>query len=133
MVYASSTQVERGNAYGDSKRAAEEALAAYAAGTGAQLAIFRLANVFGKWCRPGYNSVVATFCHQISHGLPVTIDDPDATVDLVYVDDVVAAFVAELSAAPTSATARPCPPRTTVTVGRLGRCSRSSATCAARW
>ena len=119
VVYASSTQVERGNAYGDSKRAAEAALEAYAAETGAQVAIFRLANVFGKWCRPGYNSVVATFCHQISHGLPVTVDDPDATVDLVYVDDVVAAFVAELSAAPTSATARPCPPRTTVTVGRL--------------
>jgi UDP-2-acetamido-2,6-beta-L-arabino-hexul-4-ose reductase len=119
VVYASSTQVERGNAYGRSKLVAEAALEAYAAQTGAQVAIFRLANVFGKWCRPHHNSVVATFCHQISRGLPVTVDDPDATVELVYVDDVVEAFLAELTAAPTTATSRPCPRGTTVTVGRI--------------
>jgi UDP-2-acetamido-2,6-beta-L-arabino-hexul-4-ose reductase len=119
VVYASSVQVERGNAYGDSKLGAEAALEAYAAETGAQVAIFRLTNVFGKWCRPSSHSFVATFCHQISHGLPVTVDDPDARVDLVYVDDVVEAFVAELKGGPATGTSRPCPPSTTVTVGRV--------------
>jgi UDP-2-acetamido-2,6-beta-L-arabino-hexul-4-ose reductase len=119
VVYASSIHVARDDAYGRSKLAAEAALEAWAAESGAQVAIFRLANVFGKWCRPGYNSFVATFCHAISHGLPLTVDDPDAEVELVYVDEVVEAFLAELGGSPTNGTSRPCPPATTVTVGRV--------------
>lgn len=93
LLFASSIQADRDNPYGRSKRAAELALAAYSDETGAIAAICRLPNVFGKWCRPNYNSVVATFCHNISRGLPISISNPDAALQLVYVDDVVDAFV----------------------------------------
>ena len=68
----------------------------FAAQTGARVCIYRLKNVFGKWCRPNYNSVVATFCHNIANDLPIQISDPDREMELVYVDDVVEAFLAEL-------------------------------------
>jgi UDP-2-acetamido-2,6-beta-L-arabino-hexul-4-ose reductase len=100
VVYASSTQAERDNEYGRSKLAAEEVLRSYAADTGAPVWIFRLTNVFGKWSRPNYNSAVATFCHQVANGLPVTVSDPAVPLRLVYIDDVVAAFVAILNAPP---------------------------------
>ena len=58
--------------------------------------IYRLTNVFGKWCRPNYNSVVATFCHNIAHDLPITISDPSHEIDFIHVDDVVQAFVSEV-------------------------------------
>ena len=90
VAFASSIQAERDNPYGASKRAAEEHLSAYAAATGSSVAIYRFANVFGKWSRPDYNSAVATFCHNIARGLPVRIDDPQAPVRLIYIDDVVA-------------------------------------------
>jgi len=93
MVVASSTQAERANAYGLSKRAAEEAALAYRAETGAPVHIFRLTNVFGKWARPNYNSAVATFCHNTARGLPITVNDPSAPLKLVYVDDVCDAFL----------------------------------------
>lgn len=96
VVYTSSIQAEFTNAYGSSKRAAEDALRALAG----PVYIFRLPNVFGKWCRPNYNSVVATFCHNIAHDLPIQINDPDAQLRLVYIDDVVAAFLAMLDQAP---------------------------------
>lgn len=99
VVYASSIQAERDNAYGASKRAAEDALRALAQATGAAVSIYRLPNVFGKWCRPNYNSAVATFCHNIAHDLPIQINDPAAAVKLVYVDDVCAAFLAHMGAA----------------------------------
>ena len=90
LLYASSIQAELDNPYGRSKRAAEDVLKAYGQASGAPVAIFRLPNVFGKWCRPNYNSVVATFCHNISHGLPISVNDPSRILRLVYVDDVVA-------------------------------------------
>ena len=121
VVFASSIQVARGNAYGASKRAAEIALEAYARESGAEVAVFRLANVFGKWSRPHHNSFVATFCHAVARGLPVTIDDPGACVELVYVDDVVAAFVAELDSAPGRDSLRPALRATTVTVGQVAQ------------
>jgi UDP-2-acetamido-2,6-beta-L-arabino-hexul-4-ose reductase len=96
VVYTSSTQAGRDNAYGVSKRDAEDALRALAAETGQPVWIYRLPNVFGKWCRPNYNSAVATFCHNIVHGLPITINDPDARLQLVYIDDVVRAFLSHL-------------------------------------
>ena len=88
FVLSSSIQAELDNPYGASKREAEEALAWYAEQGGAAV-IYRLTNVFGKWCRPNYNSVVATFCHNIAHDLPITISDPARELQLVYVDDVV--------------------------------------------
>ena len=93
VVFASSIQAERDNPYGRSKRAAEAVLERYGAETGAVVAISRLPNVFGKWCRPNYNSVVATFCHNISRGLPITVSDPSASLRLVYIDDVVEALM----------------------------------------
>ena len=92
IVYASSTQATLDNAYGRSKLAAEQVLLRHGEASGSQVVVFRLPNVFGKWCRPNYNSVVATFCHQICRGLPVTINDGAAPLRLVYIDDVVGAF-----------------------------------------
>jgi len=97
IVMSSSIQAELDNPYGVSKRRAEEALSSFARETGAAVSIYRLKNVFGKWCRPNYNSVVATFCHNIVYGLPISISDPAREIDLVYVDDVVERFVAELN------------------------------------
>lgn len=96
IVYASSTQATLDNPYGASKRAAEDVLFAYANEIAAQVYIFRLTNVFGKWARPNYNSAVATFCYNIARGLPITVNDATAKLNLVYVDDVVSAFVALL-------------------------------------
>lgn len=94
VVYTSSIQAERDNDYGTSKRAAEEALLALQEDTGNPVFIYRLPNVFGKWARPNYNSVVATFCHNIARDLPIQINDPSAIIRLVYVDDVVDSFMA---------------------------------------
>lgn len=98
VVYTSSTQAERDNAYGVSKKGAEDALFALQRDHGVPVHVFRLPNVFGKWCRPNYNSAVATFCHNIARGLPITVNDPDAPLRLVYVDDVLEAFVGLLAA-----------------------------------
>lgn len=93
LILASSIQAERDNPYGRSKRAAEDAVKALAEETGNPAVIFRLPGVFGKWCRPNYNSVVATFCHNIARNLPIRIDNPDARLRLVYIDDVVTAMI----------------------------------------
>lgn len=89
IIYTSSTQAELKNDYGMSKLAAEKSLLSYQKETGAVVAISRLANVFGKWCKPNYNSFVATMCHNIWRNLPITIDDEQKVLSLVYVDDVV--------------------------------------------
>lgn len=78
-----------GSAYGKSKLAGEELLFRYGEQTGAKVLVYRFANLFGKWCRPHYNSVVATFCHQIARDLPVTVSDPQMELELVYIDDLV--------------------------------------------
>jgi UDP-2-acetamido-2,6-beta-L-arabino-hexul-4-ose reductase len=96
IVMSSSVQAELENPYGVSKRHAEEALREFSAQGGAQVCIYRLKNVFGKWCRPNYNSVVATFCYNIANDLPIQISDPGRELELVYVDDVVKAFLADL-------------------------------------
>jgi UDP-2-acetamido-2,6-beta-L-arabino-hexul-4-ose reductase len=99
VVYASSIQATADNPYGRSKRNAEALIADYAQAASVPGWIFRLPNVFGKWCRPNYNSVVATFCHNVSRGLPLTINDPSARLRLVYIDDVVE-HLATIAAAP---------------------------------
>ncbi len=96
IVLSSSIQAELDNPYGVSKREAEDAVRAYSEQTGAVGVAFRLPNVFGKWSRPNYNSAVATFCHNIARDLPITVSDPTREMQIVYIDDVVAAFVALL-------------------------------------
>jgi UDP-2-acetamido-2,6-beta-L-arabino-hexul-4-ose reductase len=96
LLISSSTQAAQDNPYGLSKHAAEDAVFAYGRDTGAAVFVYRLPNVFGKWCRPNYNSAVATFCHNITHSLPIQINDPTVVMNLVYIDDVVRAFMAAL-------------------------------------
>ena len=92
LVISSSIQAELDNPYGQSKRAAEEVALGYSRATGAAVYIYRFPNVFGKWSRPNYNTVVATFCHQISRDLPVQISNPANLIQFVYIDDIVRAF-----------------------------------------
>lgn len=100
IIYTSSIQAAQDNAYGRSKRAAETALEALHVATGNPVFTYRLANVFGKWARPNYNSAVATFCHNIARDLPIAINDPAAALSLVYVDDVLTEFAAVMDGAP---------------------------------
>lgn len=93
LLLTSSIQAAQDNPYGASKRAAEAAVFAAGARCASPVHVFRLPNVFGKWCRPNYNSAIATFCHNIVHGLPVHIHDPAAPLTLVYIDDVVERFI----------------------------------------
>lgn len=93
VVYTSSIQAELNNSYGQSKRSAEQNLADMACNGRGPAFVFRLPNVFGKWARPNYNSAVATFCHNIARDLPIQVNDPDAPLKLVYIDDVVDRFV----------------------------------------
>ena len=89
ILFASSTQATLDNSYGKSKLKAENSLHKYAAITGSQIRILRLPNVFGKWSRPNYNSVVATFCHNIANDQRIEIHNPSTLLNLVYIDDVV--------------------------------------------
>ena len=89
VMLSSSTQAALDNEYGRSKKAGEDLLFQYGEETGAKVLVYRFPNVFGKWCRPNYNSAVATFCHHIAHGLPITVNDPSVHMTLVYIDDVV--------------------------------------------
>lgn len=119
FVYASSVQAEHDNAYGTSKLAAEQALLELATRTNAPIWIYRLPNIFGKWCRPNYNSVVATFCHNIVHGLPIDINNPDAPLRLAYIDDVATALISHLGQAATGASFVQVAPIYETTVGEL--------------
>jgi len=93
ILITSSIQAILENPYGQSKKAGEDLLFSYAKETGTTIYVFRLPNVFGKWCKPNYNSAVATFCHNIARGFPVTINDPEAVMNLVYIDDVMDSFI----------------------------------------
>lgn len=93
VIYTSSTQAENNNAYGISKKAAEDTLFELQRLHNVPVYVFRLPNVFGKWCKPNYNSAVATFCHNIAQDLPIQINDPNACINLIYVDDVVEQFI----------------------------------------
>ena len=97
VVISSTTQAVRDNDYGKSKRAAEELIEEYASSGKIHGAIYRLPGVFGKWSRPNYNSVVSTFCHNVANELPLEVRDPSFALPLVYVDDVVQAFLSHLN------------------------------------
>lgn len=96
VLLTSSIQADLDNPYGVSKKAAEDIVMKYGKTANANVFIYRLPNVFGKWCKPNYNSVVATFCHNITHNLPITVSDPSHKITLAYIDDVVSQFVAAL-------------------------------------
>ncbi|MBF0434251.1 MAG: capsular polysaccharide biosynthesis protein CapF [Magnetococcales bacterium] len=124
VVCASSIQAVRDNPYGLSKRAAENALFSLQRNHGVPVHVFRLPNVFGKWCKPNYNSAVATFCHNIARDLPIQINDPDASVTLVYVDDVISRFMQLLDGADAVVDRNgfaTVTPQYTSTVGELAR------------
>lgn len=124
IVYTSSAQAGRDNPYGQSKLGAEGALLAVAHSHQVPVHIFRLPNVFGKWCKPNYNSAVATFCHNIARGLPIQINDPAAQVTLVYVDDVIDRFIQLMDGADAAVDAEgfaTVAPQYTTTVGELAR------------
>lgn len=93
IIYSSSTQAAYDNPYGISKRQAEQVLIQYRAQMQGHVYIFRLPNVFGKWCKPNFNSVVATFCHNITRDIPININSADAKITLVYIDTVVEQFL----------------------------------------
>lgn len=122
VVYTSSMQAARENLYGQSKRLAEEALFALQRTSGVPVHVFRLPNVFGKWCKPNYNSAVATFCHNIARDLPIQVNDRAAALTLVYVDDVVERFIQLLDGADAMVDAdgfASVAPQYTTTVGEL--------------
>lgn len=124
ILFTSSTQAAQDNPYGCSKRQAEELLAVAGMNPLVPAHVFRLPNVFGKWCRPNYNSVVATFCHNTARDLPIQINDPQVELTLVYIDDVIETFVQAMDGvAPTIgadgfATVQP---QYAMTVGELAR------------
>lgn len=97
VMLSSSIQATYNNSYGKSKKAAEDLVINYSTKNRANVFIYRLPNVFGKWCKPNYNSVVATFCHNIASNLPITIDNPEKVMNLVYIDDLVDEFIGLLS------------------------------------
>ena len=96
LLFSSSTQANLENPYGKSKLAAEAIIKAHAEETGNEAYIYRLPGVFGKWARNNYNSVIATFCYNISRGLPIKINDPNYNLRIVYIDDVVDEFIGKL-------------------------------------
>lgn len=129
LVLASSTQAERDTPYGRSKLAAEVAVESLAKTTGNPSVIFRLPGVFGKWCKPNYNSVVATFCHNIARELPIQINDPTASLRLVYLDDVVTALLTALEAPASEFTQAHVEPEYTTTLGGLANQIRAFGDC----
>lgn len=119
LLLASSAQADLDNPYGRSKLAAEQAVEQLAQKNGNPVAIYRLPGVFGKWCKPNYNSVVATFCHNKAHDLPVQINDANARIRLVYVDDVISAFLSLLASPRTGITRPVVQPEYNITLGEL--------------
>ena len=99
VMNASSIQAEADNDYGRSKKAGEELFFAYGRETGARVLVYRFPNLFGKWCRPNYNSAVATFCHNIARDLPVTVNSRDTLLTLCYIDDVTEELISALCGA----------------------------------
>lgn len=119
LILASSIQANLANPYGESKRSAELAVEQLATEHANPVVIFRLPNVFGKWCKPNYNSVVATFSHNIANDLPVHINDPSTKLRLVYVDDVVSAFLRAIESATPGLHRGTVEPEYSITLGEL--------------
>lgn len=132
VLLTSSVQAELENDYGKSKRAAEQAVFAHGRSTGAPVYVFRMEGVFGKFCRPNYNSVAATFCYNAARGLPLSVRDPEFALPLVYIDDVIACLMDALEGRPLlqDRSAEPIcriHPVHTVTLGRLAELAQGFA------
>ncbi len=97
IMISSSIQAELDNPYGKSKKAGEDLIFSYGEEAGVKVLVYRFPNLFGKWCRPNYNSAVATFCYNIAHDLPITVNNRQHMMTLCYIDDVVAELIAALS------------------------------------
>ncbi|MEB0146562.1 NAD-dependent epimerase/dehydratase family protein [Pseudomonas sp. CCC2.2] len=121
LLYTSSIQAALDNAYGSSKRNAEDVLLELSSRHGVAVHLFRLPNIFGKWSRPNYNSVVSTFCHNIAHNLPVQINDPQSIITLVYIDDVIKHFVAVMDGQKSGTPFVTVEPQYSISVGDLSR------------
>jgi UDP-2-acetamido-2,6-beta-L-arabino-hexul-4-ose reductase len=93
LIFTSSTQSSKNTPYGESKLASERIILSLSASHKAKVHILRLPNIFGKWSKPNYNSVVATFCHNIARNIPIQIDDPSTLITLVYIEDLIDSFV----------------------------------------
>ncbi|KAA8551854.1 MULTISPECIES: UDP-2-acetamido-2,6-beta-L-arabino-hexul-4-ose reductase [Pseudomonas] len=119
VLYTSSIQADRDNPYGVSKLAAEQLLQDLHTSHGSRIQVLRLPNVFGKWARPDYNSAVATFCHNITRGLPVQINDPKSVISLVYIDDVIDCFVSAMDGGSFADSNPQVSPVYSITVGEL--------------
>jgi UDP-2-acetamido-2,6-beta-L-arabino-hexul-4-ose reductase len=129
LILASSTQADMVNPYGASKLAAEIAVQKLAADNDNPVVVYRLPGVFGKWCRPNYNSVVATFCYNIAHDLPIQISDPSINLRLVYVDDVIAALLTSLDAPVIGVSRGSVVPEYSITLGDLADQIRAFSAC----
>jgi UDP-2-acetamido-2,6-beta-L-arabino-hexul-4-ose reductase len=120
IIFASSIQANLENTYGQSKKAAEILLKEYSEKTDVRVIVYRLQNVFGKWCKFNYNSAVATFCHNISRNLPISISDANAQLTLIYIDDLVDAFLSEIDSSCTGGFLyKEVHPSYTITLGKL--------------
>lgn len=131
LLLASSSQAERDNPYGRSKLAAEQAVQQLAEATGNPCVIFRLPGVFGKWCKPNYNSVVATYCHNLTRGLQIQINDLKAALRLAYIDDVLTAFLAALDAPVSGCHFASVEPEYCITLGELATQLEAFSACKA--
>ncbi len=129
LIISSSIQADLANPYGESKRSAEVAGEELAEETGNPVAIYRLPGVFGKWCRPNYNSVVATFCYNIANDLPIQINDSAAALKLVYVDDVVEEFIRALDMMPADLSQGEVCPVYDITLGDLAEQIKAFRNC----
>ena len=121
VVFTSSIQAESDNAYGASKKSAEDALIELNTVTQSPVYLYRLPNIFGKWAKPNYNSVVATFCHNIAQDLPVRIDDPSKVLSLLYIDDLIGHFMGILATPKTGVSWPIIKPSYSITVDDLAR------------
>jgi UDP-2-acetamido-2,6-beta-L-arabino-hexul-4-ose reductase len=121
LVVASSTQATQANPYGLSKKLSEDAALTLAQDTGNPVSIFRLPNVFGKWCKPNYNSVVATFCHNVAHEFPIQINNESTLLNLVYIDYVVSALLAAIQHTDSSVSWPEVAPVYQTTLGELAQ------------
>jgi UDP-2-acetamido-2,6-beta-L-arabino-hexul-4-ose reductase len=121
VVITSSIQAALDNPYGASKKGAEELAFAWAKRVQGEVLVYRLPNLFGKWCRPNYNSVTATFCYNIARGLPIQVSDPDKKLELVYIGDLLQEFMLALAGKPHVGADGYCfvPTVYTITVGEL--------------
>lgn len=127
LVVSSSRQATSDTPYGRSKRGGEQEVKQMVARKGGRAAIFRLPNVFGKWSRPAYNSAVATFCHNLARGLPITVNEPAAALQLVYIDDVVAALLGACDDMPPGISWPSVAPEYQTTVGEVAEVLRGFA------